>query len=69
MTTILKMFGTGQVTLPKAWRKQFKTHQFVAHTLGKKLIIEPLDLERSELTLLTDNPSLSFLKEEPDLYE
>jgi len=69
MTTILKMFGTGQITLPKAWRRQFKTSQFIAHTEGKSLIIEPLELEDSTRGLLTQNPSLAFLKEEPDLYE
>ena len=69
MTVTLKMFGIGQITLPKVWRKQFKTTQFVARTEGKRLIIEPLDLEDTETALLTQNPSLAFLKEEPDLYE
>ena len=69
MTVTLKMFGTGQITLPKSWRKQFKTTQFIARTEGRRLIIEPLDLEDVETGLLTKNPSLAFLKEEPDLYE
>ncbi len=42
MTTILKMFGTGQITLPKVWRKQFKTHRFVARTEGKHVVIATL---------------------------
>ncbi len=69
MTTTLKMFGTGQITLPKAWRNRFKTRQFVAREEGRRLVIEPLDLEGDEAALLTHNPSLAFLKDEPDLYE
>ena len=69
MTTTLKMFGTGQVTLPKAWRERFQTRRFIARAEGKRLVIEPLDLEAPETALLTRNPSLAFLKEEPDLYE
>ena len=69
MTAILKMFGTGQITLPKNWRKQFNTDRFLARTDGNRLVIEPLDLDDPETGLLTQNPSLAFLKEEPDLYE
>lgn len=69
MTTMLKMFGTGQVTLPKEWRKKFKTTQFLARMEGRRLIIEPVELDDAETGLLTHNPSLAFLKEEPDLYE
>lgn len=69
MTTILKMFGSGQVILPKAWRKQFQTKRFIARVERKCLVIEPLDLEAPETALLTRNPSPAFLKEEPDLYK
>jgi bifunctional DNA-binding transcriptional regulator/antitoxin component of YhaV-PrlF toxin-antitoxin module len=43
MTYTLSMFNTGQVTLPKSYRDQFKTNIFVARTKGKKLIIEPIE--------------------------
>jgi len=69
MTAILKMFGTGQITLPKSWRKQFKTDRFLARSDGKRLVIEPLGLDDPETGLLIQNPPLAFLKEEPDLYE
>jgi bifunctional DNA-binding transcriptional regulator/antitoxin component of YhaV-PrlF toxin-antitoxin module len=42
-STILKMFGTGQVTLPKKWRKKFDTLHFKASMDGKKIVLEPID--------------------------
>ena len=42
MITTLKVFGTGQITLPKAWRKQYKTDHFVAQDTPQGLLIKPL---------------------------
>ncbi|MFA4891521.1 MAG: AbrB/MazE/SpoVT family DNA-binding domain-containing protein [Candidatus Gracilibacteria bacterium] len=42
MITTLKIFGTGQVTLPKAWREKFKTDHFVAQETSEGLLIKPL---------------------------
>lgn len=42
-SSILKLFGTGQVTLPKKWRTQFNTTHYKATTQGNKLIITPLE--------------------------
>ncbi|MFH1218255.1 MAG: AbrB/MazE/SpoVT family DNA-binding domain-containing protein [Candidatus Peregrinibacteria bacterium] len=42
MITTLKVFGTGQVTLPKAWRKQYNTDHFVAQETPQGLLIKPL---------------------------
>lgn len=44
-STILKSFGTGQVTLPKKWRSQFKTKHFKAEIKGNKLTISPIEEE------------------------
>ena len=42
MITTLKTFGTGQVTLPKAWRDKFKTDHFIAQDTPQGLLIKPL---------------------------
>lgn len=38
----LKMFNTGQITLPKAWRSQFDTLHFIAEQTDKGLLIKPI---------------------------
>ncbi|MBT3704236.1 hypothetical protein HOG17_00475 [Candidatus Peregrinibacteria bacterium] len=42
MITTLKLFGTGQVTLPKAWRDKFKTDHFIAQETAQGLLIKPM---------------------------
>jgi hypothetical protein len=42
MITTLKSFGTGQITLPKAWRDKFKTENFIAQETSQGLLIKPL---------------------------
>lgn len=42
-STILKVFGTGQVTIPKKWREKFDTLHFKASMEGGKIILEPID--------------------------
>ena len=43
MTTFtLKLFNTGQITLPKAWRKKFKTKNFLAKETKEGLLIKPI---------------------------
>ena len=42
MISTLKVFGTGQVTLPKAWRKQYKTDHYIAQETPQGLLIKPL---------------------------
>lgn len=41
-TYTLKMFNTGQITLPKAWRSQFDTENFIAEQTSKGLLIKPI---------------------------
>ena len=38
----LKMFNTGQVTLPKKWRERFATELFFAEETEEGLLIRPL---------------------------
>lgn len=38
----LKLFNTGQVTLPKEWRDRFDTKNFLAEDTDEGLLIKPL---------------------------
>ncbi|MFA6024369.1 MAG: AbrB/MazE/SpoVT family DNA-binding domain-containing protein [Candidatus Gracilibacteria bacterium] len=42
MSKILQATSRGQVTLPKAWRDQYKTQYFVSEVQGAALLIKPL---------------------------
>lgn len=43
MIYTLKLFNTGQITLPKAWREKFNTKHFMAKETKEGLLIEPLE--------------------------
>lgn len=38
----LKLFGKGQVTLPKEWREKANTEYFIAEETSQGLLIKPL---------------------------
>lgn len=40
---ILKTFGTGQITLPKEWRDEYKINYVRADIKGKNINLSPLD--------------------------
>ncbi len=42
MMTPLKMFGTGQVTLPKIWREKVNAKYFITEETPRGLLIKPL---------------------------
>ncbi len=43
-STTLKMFGTGQVTIPKKWRNRIKTDKFVAIINDDdEIVLRPID--------------------------
>ncbi|MBU2524782.1 AbrB/MazE/SpoVT family DNA-binding domain-containing protein [Patescibacteria group bacterium] len=42
MKHFLKLFNTGQVTLPKKWRDKFQTKHFIAEETDKGLLIKPV---------------------------
>lgn len=41
-TYTLKLFNTGQVTLPKAWRDKWDTRNFLAEDTEEGLLIKPI---------------------------
>lgn len=46
--TIQKTTSKGQITLPKAWRGQFKTSHFSLKWQNDNLTVKPVDLESLE---------------------
>lgn len=45
-TYTLKLFNTGQVTLPKEWRKKHGTKNFIATETPEGLLIQPLEKKK-----------------------
>ncbi|MDP2690784.1 MAG: AbrB/MazE/SpoVT family DNA-binding domain-containing protein [bacterium] len=43
-TYTLKLFNTGQVTLPKSWREKHNTKNYVAKETKEGLLIQPLGM-------------------------
>ncbi len=41
-TTVVSMYGQGQITLPKAWRDKFDTKHFVIEINKNELTIRPI---------------------------
>lgn len=50
MTYVLKLFNTGQVTLPKAWRDQVQTKNFIATEKDGGLFIKPIHSDEKDVT-------------------
>ncbi len=46
MTTIVKATSKGQITIPIAWRKRFKTDRFLVQIKDSHLEIKPIDLDK-----------------------
>ena len=42
MISTLKVFGTGQITIPKAWREKYKTDHYIAQETPTGLLLKPL---------------------------
>ena len=59
MTTTLKTFGKGQITLPKAWRDKANTEHFLAEETPQGLLIKPL-VEASYYEIDEENFGLNF---------
>lgn len=53
-TKISKCTSKGQITLPKEWRDQFKTDDFMIEYNEKKLIIKPVNLAAFQEDILFD---------------
>jgi len=43
--TILKQFGSGQITIPKKWRGDAKEAFWRARQKGREIVLEPVDEE------------------------
>ena len=61
MTHVLSLFNSGQVTLPKKWRSQFKTKKFTAVEKDGALIIRPLEIKE-------DNTPEELLDENVEIF-
>lgn len=55
----LKVFGKGQVTLPKAWRDKVKTEYFVAEETPQGLLLKPI-VESTYYEIDEENFGLHF---------
>jgi len=55
MTYTLKLFNTGQVTLPKKWREKYNVKNFIAIEKEDWLLIKPLIEEKKSKTYYYEN--------------
>lgn len=53
-TTIIKSFGSGQITIPKKWRKT-ESPVYRAHTKGDNIILSPVVEEEVIFDATRDN--------------
>lgn len=51
----LKLFNTGQITLPKAWRKKYPTKLFLAKETPEGLLIQPIEKNEKNETVYFEN--------------
>lgn len=51
----LKVFNTGQITLPKVWRDKWNTKHFIAKETSEGLLIKPLDIKEKEVVSYEDD--------------
>ena len=49
MNHTLKLFNTGQITLPKSWRDQFQTKNFLAKETREWLLIQPIGEKSTDI--------------------
>ena len=56
MTYTLTMFNTGQITLPKVRRSQYKTKNFTATQTENWLLIQPLFADQKSDTVFYESP-------------
>ncbi len=54
MVYTLKLFNTGQITLPKDWRKQFDTKNFLAEETEEGLLIKPIQKAENDVVYYED---------------
>ncbi len=55
MNYTLKLFNTGQITLPKNWRSKYNTKNFIAEETINGLLIRPIEDTSSEIVYYENN--------------
>ena len=60
VVTTLKSFGTGQVTLPKEWRKKYDTDLYLARETKNGLFIKPITYDDSDFEMVEYDDGESF---------
>jgi bifunctional DNA-binding transcriptional regulator/antitoxin component of YhaV-PrlF toxin-antitoxin module len=55
MNYTLKLFNTGQVTLPKSWRDKYNTNNFLAIETQKWLLIQPIVSDLDDIFDVTES--------------
>ena len=58
----VKMFGTGQITIPKQWRDKFETDTFKIKEKDNELIIKPV--RKVEIEEVPEDLTAEKLKED-----
>lgn len=59
----LKLFNTGQITLPKSRREQHKTNLFIAEETTQGLLIKPILSQNENETKSVENFISAFKKQ------
>lgn len=65
MTTVLTMFGKGQVTLPKAFRDRCKTRHFIAQEVDGGVLIQPLIVHDPKVTYRNNKKEIGLSFDPP----
>jgi len=63
MIYTLKLFNTGQITLPKAWRNRVKSEHFVAEETDEGLLIKPLKEKEDDTVYYEDKQGFGIYSE------
>lgn len=63
MIYTLKLFNTGQITLPKAWRNRVKSEHFVAEETDEGLLIKPLKEKKDDTVYYEDKQGFGIYSE------
>lgn len=64
----LKMFNTGQVTIPKKWRNQFQTARFTATETSSWLLIKPVLEKQYDEKIVAQNLAALLEADEGKLF-
>ncbi|MFH1375933.1 MAG: hypothetical protein ABIH35_04670 [Patescibacteria group bacterium] len=60
-TTIIKQFGSGQITIPKKWRDESKASAYRASKNGTKIILSPIKENDDEVEFYEDKNGFGLI--------